>query len=54
MISTEKDAIDTYRKEHVAYILKQLNDVSINNNSNVVVSENDTITFSESEEDSIS
>jgi len=51
MISTEKDAIDTYRKEHVAYILKQLNDVSINNNSNVVVSENDAITFSESDED---
>ena len=53
MISTEKDAIDAYRKEHVAYILKQLNDVSINNNSNVVVSENDAITFSESEEDEL-
>ena len=53
MISTEKDVLDAYRKEHVNYILKQLNDVSVNNNSNVVVSDSDDITFSESDEDEI-
>lgn len=54
MISTEKDVLDAYRKEHVNYILKQLNDVSVNNNSNVVVSDSDDITFSESDEDDVS
>lgn len=53
MVSTEKDVIDNYRKEHVSYILKQLNDISANNKSNVVLSENDTIIFTESEEDNL-
>ena len=51
MISTEKDVVDAYRKEHVADILKQLNDISKSNNENVVVSEKDNIIFTETEED---
>lgn len=51
MISTEKDVVDAYRKEHVADILKQLNDISKSNNENVVVSEKDNIVFTETEED---
>ena len=51
MISTEKDVVDAYRKEHVAYILKQLNDVSVNNNANIVISDSDDITFTESDEE---
>ena len=53
MISTEKSVIDEYRKEHVAYILKQLNNMSANNNSNIVVSESDDITFTESDEEDL-
>ena len=53
MISTEKDAIDAYRKEHVAYILKQLNDVSVNNNANIVISNSDDIMFTESDEENM-
>ncbi len=51
MISTEKDVVDAYRKEHVADILKQLNNISKSNNENVVVSEKDDIVFTETEED---
>ncbi len=53
MISTDKDVVDAYRKEHVGDILKQLNDISVNNNNNVVVSEKDNIVFVESDEDEL-
>ena len=53
MISTDQDVVDAYRKEHVGDILKQLNDISVNNNNNVVVSEKDNIVFVESDEDEL-
>ena len=53
MISTDKDIVDAYRKEHVGDILKQLNDISVNNNNNVIVSESDNIDFVESDEDEL-
>lgn len=33
MISADKDVLDSYRKEHISYILKQLNDMSSNSES---------------------